>query len=146
MVPLGAYTEKTTAEVPLLPALDFVQVNTLVAVFPEIVNVKVILPVSTAVPPRSEDAATDNSIKPAAVAVAAVFVFNVMPVGKVPTAQVQAVCVIPTYPVNGMEIVEAADVLPADVQAMDCVSFPKTMEIPPLPAEPVAPLSPLAPS
>ena len=102
----------------MLPALDFVQVNTLVAVFPEIVNVRVILPVSTAVPPRSEDAATDNSIKPAAVAVAAVFVLSVMPVGSVPTAQVQAVCVIPTYPVNGIEIVDAADVLPAEVHAI----------------------------
>ena len=97
------------------------------------------LPVKVASAPRFEDAATDNSIKPAAVAVAAVFVFSVIPVGRVPTAQVQAVCVIPTYPVNGIEIVDAAAVLPADVQAMDCVSFPKTIEIPPLPAEPVAP-------
>ena len=39
IVPLGAYTEKTTADVPLLPALDFVQVNTLVAVFPERIRI-----------------------------------------------------------------------------------------------------------
>ena len=118
IVPLGAYTEKTTADVPLLPALDFVQVNTLVAVFPEIVNVRLMFPVKVASAPRFEEAATDNSIKPAAVAVAAVLVFKVMPVGKVPTAQVQAVCVIPIYPVNGMEIVDAADVLPAEVHAI----------------------------
>ena len=110
--------EKTTAEVPLLPAFAFVQVKVFVTVLPEIVKVSVMSPVRTDVPPRSEDAATDSTTEPAAVAVAAVLDFKVMPVGSVPTAQVQAVCVIPTYPVKGIVMVAAAEVLPAEVHAI----------------------------
>ena len=77
-------------------------------------NVRVILPVSTEVPPRSDEAATESSIFPAADAVAAVFVLSEMPVGNVPTVQLVAVCVIPTYPVNGIVMVDAAEVLPED--------------------------------
>ena len=117
-VPFGAYTEKTTAEVPLLPAFALIHVNTFVTVLPEMVKVRVISPVRIEVPPRSDDAATDSSNNPAADAVAAVLVLTVIPVGKVPTVQVQAVCVIPTYPVNGIEIVDAAEVLPPEVQAI----------------------------
>ena len=109
-------------------------------------NVSVIFPFNVDALPRSEDAATASSSLPVALAVAAVLILTVIPVGSVPTAQVQAVCVIPTYPVNGILIVLAADVFPSEVQAIVCVSFPRTTERPPVPAEPGLPLSPLAPS
>lgn len=124
----------TTADAPLLPALDFVQVKTFVTVFPEIVNVSVILPVNVASAPRFEDATAENSNFPAALSVVAVLVFTVIPVGSVPTAQVQVVCVMPTYPVNGILITVAAEVFPADVQAIVWVSLPRTTESSPVPA------------
>lgn len=123
----------------MLPALDFVQVKTFVTVFSEIVNVSVILPVNVASVPRFEDAATESSSFPAALAVAAVLVLTVIPVGSVPTAQVQADCVIPTYPVKGIVMVLAADVFPSEVQAIVWVSFPRTTESPPVPADPGLP-------
>ena len=129
---------------PFAPAIDFVHVNTLTTVLFEMVNVNVIFPLK--VPPRSDAFATDNSILPAAGAGAAVLVLSVIPVGNVPTVQVVAVCVMPTYPVKGIVMGVALAGLLDEFQAIDCVSYPKITESPPEPAEPVAPLSPLAPS
>ena len=148
-VPFGAYTEKTTAFLPLsplLPLLDFVHPNFLTTVLPEIVKVKSIVPFITDAPPSVPLEANDKTTEPAALAVAAVLVFNVTPEGNVPTAQVQAVCVIPTYPVNGIVTSRADATRPPLVQAIVCASFPKIMESPPEPVPPVAPGSPLAPS
>ncbi|CRH92697.1 Uncharacterised protein [Chlamydia trachomatis] len=130
----------------MLPAFDLIQVNIFVTVFPEMVNVSVIFPFNVDALPRSEDAATASSSLPVALAVAAVLILTVIPVGSVPTAQVQAVCVIPTYPVNGILIVLAADVFPAEVQAIVCASLPRMIESPPVPAAPGDPGEPLLPS
>ena len=91
-------------------------------------------------------AAKVRTTEPAALAVAAVLDFKVTPDGNVPTEQVQAVWVIPTYPVKGIVTSSAVATSPALVQAMVCASFPRIIESPPEPALPAAPVSPFTPS
>ena len=98
--------------------MDFAHVNFFTTVFPEIVKVKSTVPLTTFAPPSVAEAATERTMEPAAEAVAAVLVFRVIPEGSVPTEQVQAVCVMPTYPVNGIVISRAAVAAPEEEHAM----------------------------
>ena len=141
-VPSGAYTENTIALAPLaplLPLLDFVQANFFTTEAPEIVKVKSIVPFKTVAPPRVALAAKDSTTDPALEAVAAVLLFTVTPEGSVPTLQVQAVCLIPKYPINGMVTSVAVATKPPEVQAIFWASFPRMTESPPVPAAPGSP-------
>ena len=134
--------EKTTALAPSLPRMDFVQPNFFNTVFPDTVKVRSMVPVSTEAPPRVAPEAKASTTAPEAEAVAAVLDFTVTPEGSAPTSQVQAVCVIPTYPVKGIVTSTADWTRPPLVQAMFCASFPRITDRPPEPDWPASPFSP----
>ena len=71
-------------------------------------------------------AATFRISEPSALAVAALFLFSVTPLGSVEYVTVQAARVVPMYPANGIVIVMAAFALPSRVQGTDTASLPHT--------------------
>ena len=106
-------------------------------------NVRVIVPESAAAEPSAEPASTASTREPSAESVAAVFALTEIPLGSPLAATVQAAREVPTYPANGMVIVLAAEVDPAEVQGIDCESLPHTTVVADAPAAPCAPVAPL---
>ena len=140
-----------TPAAPVFPFGDFDQPNFFTTVFPEIVNVRSIVPFIVAAAPSVPFAANVSTTDPGADALAPVLLFTLIPplFGRAPTVQVHAACVMPMYPQNGIVTSTAAATRPAVVQAMDWDSLPSTTESPPGPAGPVCPgdpVSPLTPS
>ena len=80
---------------PVLPLTDFDQPNFFTTDLPEMVKVRSIVPFITLAPPSVPFAAKVRTTEPEALAVAAVLDLVVTPDGRVPTAHVHAVCVMP---------------------------------------------------
>ena len=130
---------------PVLPLTDFDQPNFFTTDLPEMVKVRSIVPFITLAPPSVPFAAKVRTTEPEALAVAAVLDLVVTPDGRVPTAHVHAVCVMPIYPTNGMVTSTADCTRPPFVQAMVCDSLPRMTERPPVPVSPLSPAAPVSP-